>query len=227
MLPSRNLAPGLIVLSGIWGLPSLARADDNAKVAPVAKPAAPKAALPSWLYAAAATRSIYATSIDDVASAGGLRLSSTGEGGGGKVGPSTMSPIRTLGGGHGVEDLDAFDHRRTRLTAEHIAAAPPPSGDHLAADLIQRVVRDNFGRFQVCYDDALPAHPGLAGRVAVKFIINARGAVALASDAGSDLADPDVVSCVVRAFDVLTFPESHDSAITVIYPLVFGPPPSP
>jgi hypothetical protein len=33
----------------------------------------------------------------------------------------------------------------------------------------------------------------------------------------------EVVSCVVRAFDALSFPESRDSAITVVYPLTFSP----
>jgi len=85
------------------------------------------------------------------------------------------------------------------------------------------VVRESFGRLDLCYETGLRRRPGLAGRVVVKFVISRSGAVALASDAGSDLGDADVVGCVVRAFDSMTFPESIDSSVTVVYPLVFTP----
>jgi hypothetical protein len=162
--------------------------------------------------------------IHDATAAPGLTLSSTGGGGGGRVGPSSHSDIATVGRGHGVDDLESFDHRTSQLTGTHAARPPGAVEGRTPPDVIQRIVRDNFGRFEVCYDAGLRKQPRLSGRVAVKFTIDRRGAVAMASDAGSDLEDDVVVACVVRAFDSLVFPESTDSAVTVVYPVVFTPP---
>ncbi len=172
---------------------------------------------------AATFRSIWAQSIDDAAGAPGLRLSSTGDSGGVGAGVSTPEHVRTVGGGANQMDLDDFDHRGRALAGEHVAKSPPPPDRHTPPDVIQRIVRENLGRMQLCYDTGLAAHPRLAGRVAVKFVIDRRGSVALARDAGSDLPDADVVGCVVRAFDALMFPASDDSSVTVVYALAFRP----
>ena len=39
----------------------------------------------------------------------------------------------------------------------------------LPPEVIQRIVRQNFGRFRLCYEDGLKSNPELAGRVTVKF----------------------------------------------------------
>ncbi len=166
--------------------------------------------------------SMWGESIDDATGAPGLRLSSTGLGTG-PVGPSAPVRFATVGHGNSEMDLDALDGSRGMLPANHHARVARLTPDHLPADVIQRVVRASFGRFQVCYDDALDREPSLSGRVVVKFVIDKHGQVALARDVASDLPNADVVSCVVRAFDVLTFPESKDSAVTVVYPLMFTP----
>jgi len=62
----------------------------------------------------------------------------------------------------------------------------------------------------------------LQGRVVVKFVIDRSGAVALSADAGSDLSDPAVTGCVVRAFADLSFPPPDGGTVAVVYPLVFS-----
>lgn len=166
--------------------------------------------------------SIWVESIDDATGAPGLRLSSTGLGAG-PMGPSAPVRFATVGHGDSDMDLDALDGSRGMLPANHRARVARLTPDHLPADVIQRVVRASFGRFQVCYDDALTREPSLSGRVVVKFVIDKHGQVALAGDVASDLPNAEVVSCVVRAFDALSFPESKDTAVTVVYPLMFTP----
>jgi hypothetical protein len=61
--------------------------------------------------------------------------------------------------------------------------------------------------------------------VTVKFVIDRRGSVALAADGGSELADPSVVSCVVRSFNDLSFPEPAGGVVSVVYPIVLSPAP--
>jgi hypothetical protein len=92
----------------------------------------------------------------------------------------------------------------------------------LPPEVIQRVVQSNFGRFRLCYERGLHRDPSLAGRVTTRFVIARDGTVSVALDAGSDLADPDVVSCVVRAFEALAFPEPAGGTVAVIYPLTFS-----
>jgi hypothetical protein len=97
------------------------------------------------------------------------------------------------------------------------------SNGRLPPEVIQRVVRQNFGRFRLCYENGLKGNPALAGRVAVKFVIDRSGAVATTADGGSQLPDASVVQCVVRSFGNLSFPQPDNGLVTVVYPLVFSP----
>jgi hypothetical protein len=93
----------------------------------------------------------------------------------------------------------------------------------LPAEVIQRIARQNFGRFRLCYEAGLRTNPDLSGRVATRFVIDRSGAVGAAADGGSDLPDPSVVSCVVRSFAKLTFPEPQGAVVEVVYPVMFVP----
>lgn len=94
---------------------------------------------------------------------------------------------------------------------------------HLPPEVIQRIVRQNFGRFTFCYQNGLKANPNLEGRVTVKFVIGRDGAVQLAADGGSDIPDAGVKQCVVSSFTGLSFPAPDNGLVTVIYPLMFTP----
>jgi hypothetical protein len=119
--------------------------------------------------------------------------------------------------------LGHLDDIRWRVTAMERRPSPPADQAPTEAEAIRRVIRDNFGAFELCYDAGLRHDPLLHGRVVVRLDIASGGAVALAADGGSDLPDPDVVACVVRAFGGLSFAPSDAPAIHVVYPLVFFP----
>ena len=93
----------------------------------------------------------------------------------------------------------------------------------LPPEVIQRIIRQNFGRFRLCYENGLRDNPTLQGRVTVRFVIGRDGSVAGAQNGGSDLSDPAVVSCVVRAFYGLSFPQPEGGIVTVTYPIAFSP----
>jgi hypothetical protein len=57
----------------------------------------------------------------------------------------------------------------------------------------------------------------------VKFVIDRGGAVALATDGGSDIPDDAVRRCVITAFSNLSFPAPESGMLTVAYPIVFSP----
>jgi hypothetical protein len=94
---------------------------------------------------------------------------------------------------------------------------------HLPPELIQRTVRQNFGRFRMCYEQGLTRNPSLTGRVEVRFLIDSSGTVARAAKGASDLPDPGVVDCIVRAFYGLSFTAPDNGTVSVTYPLMLSP----
>jgi hypothetical protein len=179
---------------------------------------------------------MFSTSIDD-ATGTGLGLSGNGEGGGGEgvgVGLDHVSTIGGGGGGTGPSGLGPGDRSGIGIghgpgQGGHIARAPSirnpkiESNGRLPAEVIQRIVRQNFGRFRLCYESGLRGNPGLSGRVATKFVIGRDGGVMQSSDAGSDLPDQNVVACVVRSFNSLSFPAPEGGIATVTYPIILTP----
>lgn len=93
---------------------------------------------------------------------------------------------------------------------------------HLPPEIVQRVVRQNFGRMRMCYEAGLARNPSLEGRISVKFVIDRTGSVAMVSTTERSLPDSDVASCVERAFKAMSFPEPEGGIVTVIYPLVLS-----
>lgn len=166
---------------------------------------------------------MWADGLGEFAGSGGLDLTGVGESGG-PGGGISGGGIRTAGRDPG------FGGRRPRGLPGHETAPPgrmragsPVVGGHLPSDLVQRTVRQSFGRFRGCYEAGLRSNPTLAGRVSVRFIIGRDGGVVSSSNGGSDLSDPVVVGCVVGAFRGLSFPAPPDGIVTVTYPIVFSP----
>lgn len=165
---------------------------------------------------------MWADGLGELAGSGGLDLTGVGESGGPGSGIGSTG-IRTVGRDTG------FSGRRPRGLPGHETAPParmragaPAVGGRLAPDLVQRTVRQSFGRFRGCYEAGLRGNPTLAGRVSVRFVIGRDGAVMSAMNGGSDMPDAGVVSCVVGAFRGLSFPAPSDGIVTVTYPLVFS-----
>lgn len=102
-----------------------------------------------------------------------------------------------------------------RMGATSVAGRVPP-------ELIQRVVRQNFGMFRLCYETGLRKDPKLGGRISTSFTIDAKGAVKNVS-ATSDLPDKDVVECVKKDFAGLVFPALDAGVVKVTYPITFTP----
>jgi hypothetical protein len=90
-------------------------------------------------------------------------------------------------------------------------------------EVVQRIVRQNFGRFRLCYENGLRRNSNLTGRVNVRFVIGRDGSVATATNSGSDLPDTAVVSCVVGAFRYLSFPQPEGGPVTFVYPISLTP----
>ncbi len=103
--------------------------------------------------------------------------------------------------------------------------APPPNGPNgrLAPEVIQKVVRADFGRYRRCYENGLRRDSQLHGRVSIKFVIDVDGHVSHAEDGGSELTDPKVIDCIKLGFSELVFPKPEGGIVTVVYPIIFSP----
>ncbi len=171
---------------------------------------------------------MWGDSIGESFGAGGLGLSGIGEGGGGTGEGIGLGSVGTIGHGAGTGTGQGFGSGHGRLGRSHRAAPPRVRmgttnvSGRLPPEVIQRIVRSNFGRFRVCYQAALKNNPNLQGRVSVRFVISRSGTVNSVSGSG-DIPDQSVVACVTRAFYSLTFPQPEGGIVTVSYPIVFTP----
>ncbi|WP_232379313.1 AgmX/PglI C-terminal domain-containing protein [Polyangium fumosum] len=118
----------------------------------------------------------------------------------------------------------AFDDRASSKATQ--AQARPGAmalSGRLPPEVVRRIIRQNFGRFRLCYENGLRNNPNLQGRVSVRFVIGADGAVSNVGNGGSDMPDGGVVACIVRAFHGLSFPQPEGGIVTVVYPMLFSP----
>ena len=172
---------------------------------------------------------MWGDAIGDSFGAGGLGLSGVGEGGGGRGEGIGLGNIGTLGHGAGTGTGQGFGNGHGRLGGAHQTRSPSlrqgntTVNGRLPPEVIQRIVRQNFGRFRLCYENGLKQNPSLTGRVSVKFVIGREGDVQTAQDGGSELPDQGVVGCVVRGFQNLSFPNPEGGIVTVVYPIIFSP----
>ncbi|HEY3817605.1 MAG TPA: DUF2330 domain-containing protein [Polyangiaceae bacterium] len=89
----------------------------------------------------------------------------------------------------------------------------------LPPEVVRRVVRQNFGRFRLCYENGLRKNPALAGRAAMTFAITPKGDVGKTATDGSDLADADVLQCMARGVGNLSFPDAATES-KVVFPIL-------
>ncbi|MDX2055731.1 MAG: AgmX/PglI C-terminal domain-containing protein [Polyangiaceae bacterium] len=166
-----------------------------------------------------------------------------GEQAGSGMGTSGIGESGGWGRGVDMGDIRIGDGvpRGARDPGRFIGIGDGPSGGHkvrvprmrpegstivtgrLPPEVIQRTVRQNFGRLRMCYERGLTRNPNLAGRVAVRFAIDAQGSVIHASAGESSLPDSEVASCVVSAFYGLSFPAREQGIVKVVYPIAFSP----
>jgi pSer/pThr/pTyr-binding forkhead associated (FHA) protein len=175
---------------------------------------------------------MWGDTIDDAYGAGGLGLTGVGEGGNGRGEGIGLGAIGTIDHGAGTGIGQGFGpggNSLGRTGGAHHPKAPIIHGQtslvngRLPPEVIQRIVRQNYGRFRSCYETGLRTNPSLQGRVAVRFIIGRDGAVSAVGNGGSDLPDPAVIQCVIRAYYGLSFPQPDGGIVTVVYPIMFSP----
>jgi hypothetical protein len=177
---------------------------------------------------------LWGADIGEAFGAGGLGLTGIGEGGGGRHEGIGLGAIGTIGHGAGTGTGGGFgpggwgvSHGHTaptHATRTPVLRTPTTTvNGRLPAEVIQRIVRQNYGRFRLCYENGLRSNPNLQGRVEVRFVIGRDGAVSNVANGASDLPDATVVQCVTRAYYGLSFPQPESGIVRVVYPIMFSP----
>jgi hypothetical protein len=177
--------------------------DPNAPKAPWGRDDSPGGAM-------SARGNLWGDEIGDNYGAGGLGLRGTGPGGRGE--------------GIGLGNPDSISGRAgsARPKGPSVRMGATTVNGRLPPEVIQRIVRQQFGRFRQCYEKALTANPTLAGKVTTTFTIRTDGSTEGVST-NSDLADKDVATCVGKVFAILSYPQPEGGVVKVSYPIFFSP----
>jgi len=134
-----------------------------------------------------------------------------------------------IGPGSGLGTGSGFGTGSGRIGSSRSGAPPQVSMGKevvvgkLPPEVIKRIVRQNFGRFRLCYENGLRTNPRLEGRVTVRFVIGRDGSVSNVANNSSTLPSPSVVTCVLNAFKTLSFPQPDGGIVVVTYPISFKP----
>ncbi|MCC6527543.1 MAG: AgmX/PglI C-terminal domain-containing protein [Polyangiaceae bacterium] len=159
---------------------------------------------------------------------GGLGLAGVGEGGGGRGEGIGLGSVGVIGHGAGTGQGYGYGSGAgrggtgSRATPPRVRMGTPSVSGRLPPEVVQRILRQHFGRLRLCYEQGLGRDPKLEGRVVVGFTIQRSGE---ASDlaTGGDLPDAGVKSCVERALTGLHFPAPEAGVVKVSCPIAFSP----
>jgi hypothetical protein len=108
-----------------------------------------------------------------------------------------------------------------------VSKTPGPTRGTLPKSAISEGIAAGQDALRACYETALKANPALRGaNINVSFVILPDGTVpnADALENGTDLTDPDVIECVLSAFEKLTFQKPEGGRVVVAYPVHFERP---
>jgi len=162
---------------------------------------------------------------------GGLGLRGTGRGGGGTgEGTIGLGSLGTIGhgggGGSGVGyGRGAGGLRGRRGRAPRIRSGSAMVKGALSREVIRRIVHRHINEVKFCYERQLAQRPDLAGRVSIKFIIAASGAVQMAAVAQSTIGNSAVENCIAQAVRRWTFPKPEGGGIVIVtYPFMLQAP---
>jgi TonB family protein len=113
----------------------------------------------------------------------------------------------------------------TGLKKGIIEPEQPPTvvgGEGLSRDVVAKVIARHQNEIRFCYERVLQSTPGLGGKVAVLFTIDAAGSVAQLDVAESSLGSAEVERCMLQRIGRWKFPEPKGGGVvSVNFPWVF------
>ncbi len=95
--------------------------------------------------------------------------------------------------------------------------------DQISKNDIAKVIGDNMGKVEKCYEDELKLKPEIKGKLQVNFIIDVDGNVQTSKIASTTMNDLPTETCISSQFKQMKFPKPIGNEIVeVTYPLIFN-----
>ncbi len=153
---------------------------------------------------------------------GGLGLAGTGRGGGVGQGSIGLGNLGTIGHGAGGGSGSGYGRGARMAASPSIRMGSVQVRGSLDREVIRRTIQRQLNALRHCYERELQSDPKLAGRVVVRFVIDASGAVTAAVIAESTLNNAKVEKCLLKIFSRMVFPKIDGGGqVQVNYPLTF------
>ncbi len=128
------------------------------------------------------------------------------------------------GEGIGLGNLGKLGGAPGNVPLARVRAGDVHATGDLPVEIIERIVRQNFGHYRFCYEEGLRKNRNLTGQISVHFTIDADGTIGSDPTAGkSHFADRRVVECVLNGFRNLSFPQPQAGVVNVVFELIFLP----
>jgi len=172
----------------------------------------------------AAMGNMFGAAPGDAAGMGGLGLRGSGSGGGGVGDTIGIGGIGTKGrgGGTGSYGTGVGVLGGKKGVDIGITSSEPMVTGSLDKELIRQVIHRNRNQIRYCYESQLQRHPKLNGKVSVRFIISASGAVASSNVADASTNNAELETCVAGRVRTWQFPKPKGGGVVVVtYPFVF------
>ncbi|HXI55388.1 MAG TPA: AgmX/PglI C-terminal domain-containing protein [Polyangia bacterium] len=137
------------------------------------------------------------------------------------IGPGRRDGVRSFGTGDPIGRLPG--HRQQIVTA--ITDTQFVARGTLDKEIVRRIIRAHLNEVRFCYEQELPRHPTLSGRVVIQFAITPGGQVASSAVQDSTLHLASLEGCMTQAVRRWTFPQPQGGGgLTIVsYPFVLSP----
>jgi len=170
---------------------------------------------------------MYGPVVGDSRGVGGLGLKGSGTGGGGAGETIGIGAVGTKGRGGGLggygSGVGGLGAKRDRDVA--IATGETKVLGAIDPELIRKVIRDHADQVRYCYEQQLTLNPKLAGKIAIKWQINADGR------ASATILDPSVPidsdglrtvgECIMSRIRTWEFPKPKGGGMAIVtYPWI-------
>ncbi len=172
-----------------------------------------------------AVGNMFGNTVGDSYGFGGLGVRGTGAGGGGSGETVGIGGIGTKGRGGGLggygQGVGSLGRKTDRDVA--ITAGVAQVMGSIDKELIRKVIQEHAAQIRFCYEEQLAVNPKLAGKVAIKWVIDADGNASNPTvDASSTTLNNDKVQqCMMARIVSWQFPKPKGGGIAVItYPWI-------
>jgi TonB family protein len=166
---------------------------------------------------------MFGPTVGDAGGLGGLGLRGTGQGGGGFGNTIGIGDIGTKGRGGGLGGYGNGVGSLGKKGGSDIAISSgnPQVEGSMDKELIRRVIHEHRNQVRYCYESELQRHPGLNGKVTVKFVIGPAGQVQKSGVDNSTLGNSAVENCIVARVYQWQFPKPKGGGVVqVSYPFL-------